>query len=42
MPAKRTTSAAPPGDKRYLRREAKGRIKESADAGRWLSADRRR
>jgi hypothetical protein len=33
---------APRGDKRYVRREAKGRIKESDDVGRSLSADRRR
>lgn len=29
-------------DKRYVRRGAKGRFKESDDVGRWLSADRRR
>ena len=33
---------APRGDKRYIRRDAKGRIKESDDAGRSLSQDRRR
>lgn len=33
---------APRGDKRYVRRDAKGRIKESDDQGRSLSADRRR
>jgi hypothetical protein len=33
---------APRGDKRYVRRDAKGRIKESVDVGRSLSADRRR
>ena len=32
---------APRGDKRYIRRDAKGRIKESDDAGRSLSQDRR-
>lgn len=41
MAAKRTT-IAPRGDKRYIRRDAKGRIKESDDVGRSLSADRRR
>ena len=40
MVAKRTT-IAPRGDKRYIRRDAKGRIKESDDVGRSLSADRR-
>lgn len=30
------------GDKRYVRRDAKGRIKESVDVGRSLSADKRR
>ena len=29
------------GDKRYVRRDAKGRIKESDDVGRSLAADRR-
>jgi hypothetical protein len=33
---------APKGDKRYIRRDAKGRIKESDDVSRSLSADRRR
>ena len=33
---------APRGDKRYVRRDAKGRIKESDDQGRSLPADRRR
>ena len=33
---------APRGDKRYIRRDAKGRIKESDDVGRSLSQDRRR
>ena len=31
-----------PGDKRYVRRDARGRIKESDEVGRSLSADRRR
>jgi len=33
---------APRGDKRYIRRDAKGRIEESDDVGRSLSQDRRR
>lgn len=33
---------APRGNKRYVRRDGKGRIKESVDVGRSLSADRRR
>jgi hypothetical protein len=40
MATKRTT-IAPRGDKRYVRRDTKGRIKESDDVGRSLSADRR-
>ena len=31
----------PHGDARYIRRDEKGRIKESADVGRSLQADRR-
>jgi hypothetical protein len=31
-----------PGDKRYVRRDAKGRIKDVADVGRSLTQDRRR
>ena len=31
-----------PGDKRYIRRDDKGRIKESDDVGRSLAQDRRR
>ncbi len=31
----------PKGDKRYIRRDEKGRIKESDDVGRSLAADRR-
>lgn len=38
---KRTT-IAPKGDKRYIRRDAKGRITESDDARRSLSQDRKR
>jgi hypothetical protein len=33
---------APRGDKRYVRRDPRGRIAESDDQGRSLSADRRR
>lgn len=33
---------APRGDKRYIRRDEKGRIKESDDVGRSLAADRRK
>lgn len=33
---------APRGDKRYIRRDAGGRIQESDDQGRSLSTDRRR
>ncbi|HYF35046.1 MAG TPA: hypothetical protein VD994_07120 [Prosthecobacter sp.] len=33
---------APRGDKRYIRRDAKGRIKESDDVGKSLSQDRKR
>jgi len=32
---------APHGDKRYIRRDEKGRIKESDDVGRSRAADRR-
>ena len=39
--AKRTLIEPHPGDKRYIRRDARGRIKESVDVGRSLSADRR-
>jgi hypothetical protein len=40
MPSKREM-IAPKGDKRYIRRDSKGRIKESDDVGRSLAADRR-
>lgn len=40
--AKRTLIEPHPGDKRYIRRDAKGRIKESDDVGRSLAADQRR
>jgi hypothetical protein len=33
---------APKGDKRYVRRDPHGRFNESDDAGRSLSADRRK
>jgi hypothetical protein len=33
---------APRGDKRYVRRDSKGRIAKSVEVGRSLSADRRR
>jgi len=33
---------SPRGDKRYVRRDARGRISESDDVGRSLSRDRRR
>jgi hypothetical protein len=33
---------SPRGDKRYIRRDGRGRITESDDQGRSLSADRRR
>ena len=39
--SKRTLIEPHPGDKRYVRRDAKGRIKESVDVGRSLSADAR-
>ena len=53
MAAKRKTSGrkksaakreliAPRGDKRYIRRDARGRIVESDDVSRSLSQDRRR
>jgi len=41
-PAAKRELIAPRGDKRYIRREAAGRIKESDDASRSLSQDRRR
>jgi hypothetical protein len=39
--AKRTT-IAPRGNKRYVRRDGRGRIQESDDAGRSLGQDRKR
>ena len=41
-PAAKRESIVPKGDKRYVRRDARGRIKESDDQGRSLSSDRRR
>ena len=41
MPAKREL-IEPKGDKRYVRRDPKGRIKESDDVGHSLSADQRK
>jgi hypothetical protein len=40
--AAKRTRIAPRGDKRYVRRDARGRIKESDDVGRSLSSDRRK
>ena len=40
--ASKRTLIAPKGDKRYVRRSAKGRFKESDDVGRSLSTDRRK
>jgi hypothetical protein len=40
--SKRTLIEPHKGDKRFVRRDAKGRIKESVDVGRSLAADRRR
>lgn len=47
MPAKKKSSSKrtlikPKGDARYIRRDSKGRIKESDDVGRSQSADRRK
>jgi hypothetical protein len=41
-PAAKRQLIAPRGDKRYIRRDAKGRISESDDVSRSLSQDRRR
>jgi hypothetical protein len=41
MAAKRTLIEPHKGDKRYIRRDSKGRIKESDNVGRSLAADRR-
>jgi hypothetical protein len=42
MPAKRKIIEPRKGDKRYVRRGAKGRFKEVDDVGRSLAHDRRR
>ena len=43
MPAKKRELIEPhPGDKRYIRRDDKGRIKESDDVSRSLSQDVRK
>jgi hypothetical protein len=42
MPQKRELMEPKKGDKRYIRRDAKGRIKEVDEVGRSLSQDRRR
>ena len=46
MPAKKTSSKrtliTPKGDARYIRRDSKGRIKESDDMGRSQKQDRRK
>ena len=41
-PATKRELIAPRGDKRYIRRDPRGRIKESDDVSRSLSQDRRR
>jgi hypothetical protein len=41
MATKRTLIEPHKGDKRYVRRDSKGRIRESDDVGRSLGADRR-
>ena len=40
--AAKRTLISPRGDKRYVRRDARGRIKESDDVSKSLSQDRRR
>jgi hypothetical protein len=41
MPKGKRELISPRGDDRYVRRDAKGRIKESDDRGRSQAADRR-
>jgi hypothetical protein len=41
MPSKRRLIEPHKGDKRYIRRDAKGRIRESDEVGRSLAVDRR-
>lgn len=40
--AAKRTLIAPKGDKRYVRRNTRGRFKESDDVGRSLASDRRK
>jgi len=42
MPSKRELIEPHPGDKRYVRRDAAGRFKESDNVSRSLSQDRKR
>jgi len=42
MAAKRELIEPTPGDKRYIRRDAKGRISESVDVGKSLAKDVRK
>lgn len=42
MPSKRELIEPHKGDKRYIRRDEQGRIKESDDVGRSLTQDRQR
>lgn len=42
MPGKRELIEPHKGDRRYVRRDAKGRFSEVEDAGRSLTQDRRR
>ena len=42
MPSKRELIEPQEGDKRFVRRDAKGRFNESDDTGRSLSQDRKR
>jgi hypothetical protein len=42
MPRKRELIEPHKGDKRYIRRDEQGRIRESDDVGRSLAQDRRR
>jgi hypothetical protein len=41
-PAAKRELIAPQGDKRYVRRDGQGQFKESDDAGRSLSQDRKK
>ena len=42
MAAKRELIEPTPGDKRYVRRDAKGQFKDVVDVGKSLAADRKR